>query len=179
MKPPVPDAPADRLWSPENLAGETRPEDRVGFWEKAALGAGSLPLYYGNAGVKTLVIPAYQMLRGLNPALLGLVLALPHCWDAVTDPLVGMISDNCRTRLGRRRPIILLGAVLQAAAFGTIWIAPAGLGPNGTLLYLAGTLLLFYTCFSVFAVPLTSLTYEMTPDYRERTRVSAFGGFFS
>jgi GPH family glycoside/pentoside/hexuronide:cation symporter len=43
---------------------------------------------------------------------------------------------------------------------------------------LVGTLLLFYTCFSIFSVPLMSLTYEMTPDYQERTRVSAYGGFF-
>ncbi|HEX3729752.1 MAG TPA: MFS transporter [Opitutaceae bacterium] len=179
MKTPVREAPTDRTWSPGNPTGETRPEDRVPVSEKIALGAGSLPLFYGNAGVKTLVVPAYQMLRGLNPALLGLVLALPHCWDAVTDPLVGMISDNCRTRFGRRRPIIALGAILQAVTFGTIWIAPSSFGPRATLAYLAGTLILFYTCFSVFAVPLTSLTYEMTPDYRERTRVTAFGGFFS
>jgi len=179
LKPSVQDASASRVWSPGNPAGETRPEDRVPISEKIALGAGSLALFYGNAGVKTLVVPAYQMLRGLNPALLGLVLALPHCWDAITDPLVGMISDNCRTRFGRRRPIIVLGAVLQALAFGTIWIAPPSLGPRGTLAYLAVTLVIFYTCFSIFAVPLTSLTFEMTPDYRERTRVTAFGGFFS
>jgi len=157
---------------------ETRPEDRVGFWEKTALGSGYLAIFYGNAGVKSLAIPVYQMVLGVNPALLGMVLAIPRFWDALTDPVVGMISDNTHTRFGRRKPIIVLGALLQAVAFGLIWMVPRGLGQPATIAYLIGTLLLFYTCFSLFSVPLMSLTYEMTPDYQERTRVSAFGGFF-
>lgn len=157
---------------------ETRPEDKVGFWEKTALGSGYLALFYGNAGVKSLAIPVYQMVLGVNPALLGLVLAIPRFWDALTDPLVGMISDNTHSRFGRRKPIIVLGALLQALAFGLIWMVPTGLSQGATVAYLVGTLILFYTCFSLFSVPLMSLTYEMTPDYQERTRVAAFGGFF-
>jgi GPH family glycoside/pentoside/hexuronide:cation symporter len=71
-----------------------------------------------------------------------------------------------------------VGALLQATAFGLIWMVPKGMSHASTIAYLVGTLLLFYTCFSIFSVPLMSLTYEMTPDYQERTRVSAFGGFF-
>jgi len=110
--------------------------------------------------------------------LLGLVLALPRFWDAITDPFVGKISDNCRSRFGRRKPIIILGAILQAFAFGVIWMVPSGLSQPATIGYLVVTLLIFYTCFSIFSVPLMSLTYEMTADYQERTRVSAFGVFF-
>lgn len=157
---------------------ETRQQDRVGFWEKTALGAGYLSLFYGNAGVKSLAIPVYQMVLGVNPALLGLVLAIPRFWDAFTDPIVGFISDNTHSRFGRRKPIIVLGAVAQALAFGAIWMVPAGMSQTATIAYLVGALLVFYTCFSVYSVPLMSLTYEMTPDYQERTRVAAFGGFF-
>lgn len=157
---------------------ETRPADRVGFAEKTALGAGYLAIFYGNAGVKSLAIPVYQMVLKVDPALLGLVLAIPRFWDAFTDPLVGRISDNTHTRFGRRKPIIVLGAILQALAFGAIWMVPSGMSQTATIAYLVATLLLFYTCFSIFSVPLMSLTYEMTPDYQERTRVSAFGAFF-
>jgi GPH family glycoside/pentoside/hexuronide:cation symporter len=168
--PPVPAADsADR---------ETRASDRIRFREKVALGSGYLAIFYGNSGVKSLAIPVYQMVLGVNPAVLGLVLAIPRFWDALTDPVVGIISDNCHTRFGRRKPIIILGALLQAVAFGFIWMVPRGLSQASTITYLIGTLLLFYTCFSIFSVPLMSLTYEMTPDYQERTRVSAFGGFF-
>ena len=164
---------------PGAIGRETRAADKVGFWEKTALGSGYLAIFYGNSGVKSLAIPVYQMVLGVNPALLGLVLAIPRFWDALTDPVVGMISDNCHSRFGRRKPIIVAGALLQAAAFGLIWMVPRGLSQGATITYLVGTLLLFYTCFSIFSVPLMSLTYEMTPDYQERTRVTAFGGFFN
>jgi len=163
---------------PEDAHRETRPADKIGFKEKMALGSGYLAIFYGNSGVKSLAIPVYQMVLGVNPALLGLVLAIPRFWDALTDPVVGIISDNCHTRFGRRKPLIVLGAVLQAVAFGFIWMVPKGMSQSSTIAYLVGTLLLFYTCFSIFSVPLMSLSYEMTPDYQERTRVSAFGGFF-
>ena len=171
--PPVPAA------VPANGADrETRAADRIGFREKLALGSGNLPLFYGTSGVKSLAIPVYQMVLGVNPTLLGIALAIPLFWEALTDPVVGMISDNCHTRFGRRKPLIILGAILQAIAFGVIWMVPGGMGQTATITYLIGTLLLFHTCFSIFSVPLMSLTYEMTPDYQERTRVSAFGGFF-
>ena len=157
---------------------ETREGDKVSVAEKVALGAGYLPHFYGTNGVKSLAIPVYQMTLKVDPALLGLVLAIPRFWDAITDPVVGMISDNLRSRFGRRKPVIVLGAILQAIAFGAIWMVPAGLSQAATVAYLVVTLLVFYTCFSIFSVPLMSLTYEMTADYQERTRVSAVGGFF-
>lgn len=161
-----------------STANETREEDKVSFREKLSLGAGSLALFYGNSGVKSLAIPVYQMVLKVDPVILGLVLAIPRLWDALTDPIVGIVSDNCRSRFGRRKPIIVLGAILQAITFGAIWMVPAGWSQSAVVAYLVVTLIAFYTCFSIFSVPLYSLTYEMTADYKERTRVSAFGGFF-
>ncbi len=158
---------------------ETRAKDRIPVREKFALGTGYLAIFYGNSGVKSLAIPVYQMVLRVNPALLGLALAIPQFWDAFSDPIVGMISDNCHSRFGRRKPIIVLGAFLQAFAYGAIWMVPTGMSQTATIVYLVCTLLVFHTCFSIFSVPLMSLTYEMTPDYQERTRVSAFGGFFN
>lgn len=157
---------------------QTRASDRVGFWEKTALGVGFLPVFFGYAAVNSFAVPVYQMTLKLDPALLGLALAIPRFWDAVTDPVMGYISDNTHTRFGRRRPYIVIGAILQALAFGLIWMVPATWGQVGTTAWLIATLILFYTFFTIFSVPLMSLTYEMTPDYAERTRVAAFGGFF-
>jgi len=174
-------APAAAPWgaaADDGARRATRASDRIGFGEKLALGSGYLAVFYGNSGIKSLAIPVYQMVLGINPALLGLVLAIPRFWDALTDPAVGFISDNIHTRFGRRRPFIVAGAILQAAAFGLIWMVPRGASQATAVGYLVASLLLFYTCFSVFSVPLMSLTYEMTPDYQERTRVSAFAGFF-
>jgi len=104
----------------DNADRETRASDKIRFKEKLALGSGYLAIFYGNSGVKSLAIPVYQMVLGVNPAVLGLVLAIPRFWDALTDPVVGIISDNCHTRFGRRKPIIILGALLQAVASPTI-----------------------------------------------------------
>ena len=140
-------------------ARETREADKVSLREKLALGAGYLPLFYGNSGVKGLAVPVYQMVLKVDPAVLGLILAIPRLWDALTDPIVGMISDNCRSRFGRRKPIIVLGAVLQALTFSAIWMVPADWSQPAVITYLTVTLIAFYTCFSIFSVPLSILFF--------------------
>lgn len=164
----------------QDVGGErtTRPEDKVSFREKLALGTGYFPLFMGNAGVKGLTIPFYQMTLKVDPALLGLALALPRFWDAMVDTFVGYRSDNCHSRFGRRKPFIVLAAIAQGIAFGAIWMVPTDWSETAKLGYLVASLMVFYTCFSFFSVPLNSLSYEMTPDYKERTRVAAFGAFF-
>ncbi|HEY4988228.1 MAG TPA: MFS transporter, partial [Opitutaceae bacterium] len=122
----------------EGVNQETRASDKIGFGEKVSLGAGYLAIFYGNSGVKSLAIPVYQMVLGVNPAVLGLVLAIPRFWDALTDPVVGIISDNYHTRFGRRKPLIILGAILQAVAFGFIWMVPRGLSHSSIIAYLVG-----------------------------------------
>jgi glycoside/pentoside/hexuronide:cation symporter, GPH family len=158
---------------------DTRESDKVRLGEKVALGSGYLPVFLGNAAVQNLAVPFYQMTQHMSPTLLGTVLAIPRLWDAFTDPFAGYISDNLHTRWGRRKPLIFIGALLQALTFGLIWMAPVAWGDYGKAAYLLGSLLLFYTCYAFFSVPLCALTYEMTPDYKERTRVTAFVGFFN
>ena len=132
---PTPAAEASDKRKPDH---ETRPSDKIGFGEKMALGSGSLAIFYGNSGVKSLAIPVYQMVLGVNPAVLGAVLAIPRVWDALTDPVVGIISDNFHTRFGRRKPLIVLGAVLQAIAFGFIWMVPGGMSHTMMIAYRGG-----------------------------------------
>ena len=156
----------------------TLPEDRVAFWEKMAWGSGFLPFFFGNAAVQAYASSVYVMMLHMSPRTLGLIMALPRIWDGLTDPVMGYISDNLHTRWGRRRPLIVLGAFLQAIAFGVIWMVPEGLSERGLALWLSVTLIVFYTAYTIFSVPFISLGYEMTPDYNERTRVQAFGGFF-
>lgn len=165
------------------LAGEgehrvTKEVDKVSFGEKTALGSGYLSLFFGNAAVGALVMPVYNMTLLVDPRLIGWALSIPRLWDAVTDPAAGYVSDNLKTRWGRRRPMIVLGAILQALAFGLIWMVPSDWSEKSMAAYLLCSLLFFYTCYTIFGVPLTSLTFEMTPDYNERTRVTSFCGFF-
>jgi len=82
--------------------------------------------------VKALTVPVYQLVLKVDPALLGLVLAVPRLWDALTYPIVRMVSDNCRSRFGRRSPSLFSG-ILQAIAFGAIWMVPSGLSQSATI----------------------------------------------
>jgi GPH family glycoside/pentoside/hexuronide:cation symporter len=157
---------------------ETRERDKIGFWEKMSLGVGNLPIFYGYAAVGSIAIPYFQMTLNVDPALIGTAIALPRLWDAFTDPAMGLISDNTHTRFGRRRPYILIGALLMAVAFASIWMASPDWSERTIAIYLTVSLLVFYTCYTIYAVPWTSLTYEMTPDPRERTRVASYAGFF-
>src|SRR5437868_113985 len=85
-------------------AAAPSPARKLRFGEMVAVGTGGLPIMFGQLSVKAMAAPVYQMMMGVNPTRLGLALALPRLWDAFIDPLVGNLSDNCRSRFGRRRP---------------------------------------------------------------------------
>ncbi|MEM9064801.1 MAG: MFS transporter [Planctomycetota bacterium] len=156
----------------------TRSEDRVPVREKLALGVGSLTAFFGFAGPERLAWPVLGMLLGLDGWLIGVCLLIPRLWDAITDPLMGKISDNTRSGLGRRRPYILLGAALMAVTFIAMWYLPGEASDRLIAAWFVASQIVFFTAYTVYAVPFTALSYELTPDYNERTRVMAFLGFF-
>ena len=167
MPPPTPSAPA-----------ATGPTARLRFGEMMAVGTGGLPIMFGQLSVKAMAAPVYQMMLGVNPTMLGIVLAIPRLWDAFIDPLVGNWSDNTRSRWGRRRPFIFIGAVTMAIAYGAIWMVSPEWSERAKLGWLLGTTLVFYTCYAFYSVPYQSLTYEMSPDYDERTKVMGHSSFW-
>lgn len=166
--------------TPPTDAPQTTPPApaKLRFVEMMAVGTGGLPIMFGQLSVKAMAAPVYQMILGVNPTMLGIVLALPRLWDAFIDPVVGNWSDNTRTRWGRRRPFILVGAVTMAIAYGAIWMVSPEWSEKTKLGWLLGTSLVFYTCYAIYSVPYQSLTYEMSPDYDERTRVMGHSSFW-
>ena len=157
---------------------EVRTPDHISWRERLAYGVGGLPVQFGEAGVKTLAVPVYQMTLMIDPALLGLVMAIPRLIDAFTDPLMGHISDRTQSRWGRRRPYIMVGAWLNAVAFASIWFVPEAWSQNGQLGWFLATSTVFFLCNTVWGVPYQSLGYEITPDYHERTRVMSVQAVF-
>lgn len=113
----------------------------------------------------------------LSPALAGLALGLPRIFDALTDPLVGNLSDNSKSRFGRRRPFMFVGVLGCVVLLPLLWTLPmteTAANPwygNVPFLYIvvAGSLLAL--AYTFFVVPYTALGFELTPDYDERTRV--------
>jgi len=115
---------------------------------------------------------------GVGLPLIGLGMMIFRVYDAFLDPFVGNLSDNTRTRWGRRRPFIFLGAILCSLSFPAIWFAPANWGEIGLFTYFVISSLVFFTCFTIFVVPYETLSAELSPDYHERTSVVAYKSAF-
>lgn len=120
----------------------------------------------------------YSQVVGLDPWLAGIALTLGRLWDAVSDPLMGEISDRTRSRLGRRRPYLLFGALPLALAYVALWIPPIGWSQGALFVYLAVTDVVFNTAITVVMIPYTSLGAELATDYHERTKVAAIRMLF-
>lgn len=111
---------------------------------------------------------------GIGAALAGLIIASSRIYDAVTDPLMGVISDRTSSRVGRRRPFLLLGGVLLALAMLAMFNVPDGLAENGRAIYMLGALVLFATAYTVFNVPYLAMPAEMTTSYHERSDLMSY-----
>ena len=154
----------------------TAPEDRIPFPQKVAYGLGAFVnnLLAGAIGGMTIVL---NLGLGMNPALVGLLGALPRLTDALTDPLMGYITDHTRSRWGRRRPWIFAGAIGAGLLFILLWQLPRGQSEGFYFVYFLVGSLLFYLGYTIFATPWVALGYELTPDYHERTRLMGVQNF--
>lgn len=154
----------------------TAPEDRAPMAHKLAYGAGAFVnnLLAAASGGMMIVL---NLGLGMNPALVGLLGALPRLTDAFTDPLMGFISDNTRSRWGRRRPYIFAGAIAAGVLFAILWQLPAARSETFYFVWFLVGSILFYMGYTVFATPWVALGYELTPDYNERTRLMGTQNF--
>ena len=115
---------------------------------------------------------------GLRPDYSGWAIGLSRLWDAVNDPLFGLMSDRIRTRWGRRRVLLLFGSVPLGISFMLMWIVPQ-FEHLGLAFYYALTFILFDTAFTIVHVGYKSLTPEMTSDYDERSSLNGYRMVFS
>ncbi len=154
----------------------TAPEDRIPFKHKLAYGVGAFVnnLLAAASGGMMIVL---NLGLGMNPALVGLLGALPRLTDALTDPMMGFISDRTRTRWGRRRPYIFWGAIAAGVLFALLWQLPEERSETFYFTYFLIGSVLFYMGYTVFATPWVALGYELTPDYHERTRLMGVQNF--
>lgn len=163
----------------KSTPSKTSAKDRVSVPQKFTYGIGAFLLSMGSLLVPRMANLVFNMELHVNPALIGLAVTIFRLWDAFTDPLMGNISDNCRLKMGRRRPFIIIGAILCGLIFPLIWMAPRDWGETGLFAWFLISCLVFYTAFTIFSVPYQTLGVEMSPDYSERTRVIAWRAFFS
>jgi GPH family glycoside/pentoside/hexuronide:cation symporter len=149
------------------------------FWQKLIYGSGD----WGGASYGTLRQIFYAIFLtdvvGLDPRLASFAALIGILWDAINDPLVGILTDRTRTRWGRRRPFLLFFAIPFGASFMLLWWAP----PWHSQLALAATVTLAFmlsdTLETLVGVPFASLLPELSTDYDGRTTLTSYRIFFN
>lgn len=155
---------------------KTAPADRIPNGQKFAYGLGSIVnnLLGGAIGYMSIVL---NVGLGINPALVGTLQAIPRLTDALTDPIMGYISDNTRSKYGRRRPYIFFGAIFVGLVFALMWQLPEGYSETFYFWFFLIGSIIFYLFYTMFATPWVALGYELTSDYHERTRLMGVMNF--
>jgi glycoside/pentoside/hexuronide:cation symporter, GPH family len=128
------------------------------------------------------VILFYQLyfltdVAGLRPGYAAWTIAIGRLWDAVNDPLFGVLSDRIKSRWGRRRVLLLFGAVPLGLTFMLMWLIP-DTSQVGLVVFYALTFIVFDTCYTAVHVGYNALTPVVTKDYDERSSLNGYRMFF-
>jgi len=140
--------------------------------EVIAYGSGAVPNELIGSTFNNLIHPILNMTLGVSPAIVGLLLSFRGIWDAFTDPVMAYISDNTKSRWGRRRPYIFVGGLTMLVLGSLAWFIPRGLSEMGIAWYFGVMMVLFATSQTVYSVPYWAQGIELSPTYHGRTRVA-------
>ncbi len=151
-----------------NADGSTQQSAVIGFRARFTWGAGSLgTISYLNT-VTALVIFYLTTVVKLDAAVAGLLVASARVIDAFSDPMMGWITDRTHTRWGRRRPYLLLGAILCGLALPLVYSVHTFVSPSNAVPLVFAVLVLYSLGFTVFNVPYLTMPVEMTSDRLQR-----------
>jgi len=152
---------------------------RLSFWTKLVYGSGDWSL--SSFGTIRQIFYAIFLtdVVGLEPRLASVAALMGIIWDAVNDPLVGLLSDNVQTRWGRRRPFLLIFAVPYGLGFLLLWWAPPWQSQIWLMIHMTLAFMISDTLQTLVSVPFYALTPEMTPDYDERTSLTGYRMLFN
>ena len=131
--------------------------------------------FYGGGGQALIGVLYYVFLTnivGLMPLFAGAVTLISEIWDAISDPLMGMIGDNTKTKMGRRRPYILAGGCLLIVAFALIFLPIGGDNEILKFIYCAATYLFYNTVSTMINVSYSSMSAEISKVSEERDRAN-------
>jgi GPH family glycoside/pentoside/hexuronide:cation symporter len=159
-----------------------RIRDRIPVPTKISYGLGTALDMWGFWLYPGVAFAVFNIYLGVDPWLVGLALTLIRIYDAISDPIAGWISDNFRSKFGRRRPFILVAGVLAGLGLPALflvspsWTTHSFLGLSSIFWYMMGSSLVYIPIMAMYTVPYNSLGAEMTPDYEERTSVMTYKG---
>lgn len=146
--------------------------NQVPFGQKVAFGLGMLANQMFPAVLGIFMVVLVQDL-GFPGWMWGTIYFFPRIFDAFTDPIMGFISDNTKSKWGRRRQYVFLGAILMGIAFVVMWQLYRVNGVEYNFIYFILWSFVFYLGLTLFSVPYVAMGYEMSNDFHERTSIMA------
>ncbi|MGH7998721.1 MAG: MFS transporter, partial [Brasilonema sp.] len=163
---------------------QTPESEKLDLSTKLAFGAGDLGTAIAAMIGISYLSPFLTDVAGLNPQLAGQTQLIGKVWDAINDPMVGVLSDRTQSQQGRRYPWMLWGAIPFGVFFFLQWIVPhfsqnENTNQWGLFWYYTAISILFNAFYTVVNLPYTALTAELTQDYDERTSLNSFRFTFS
>lgn len=145
---------------------------KISLGQKVAFGFGMLANQMFPAALGVFIIVLVQDLKFL-PFIWGVIQFAPRIFDAITDPIMGFISDNTRSKWGRRRQYVLIGGLIMGIAYVIMWQVFKENGNVFNFWYFFLWSLVFYLGLTIFSVPYVAMGYEMSDDFKERTSIMA------
>lgn len=145
---------------------------KVPMGQKIAFGLGMLANQMFPAALGIFMVVLVQDL-GFPPWMWGILFFLPRVFDSLTDPIMGFISDNTRSKWGRRRHYVFIGAIILGISFMVMWQLYRDNSLTYNFIYFLFWSLMFYLGLTIFSVPYVAMGYEMSDDFHERTEIMA------
>jgi GPH family glycoside/pentoside/hexuronide:cation symporter len=145
---------------------------KVPFGQKVAFGLGMLANQMFPAALGIFMVVLVQDM-GFPTWMWGILFFLPRAYDALLDPIMGFISDNTRSKWGRRRQYVFIGAIMLGIGFVAMWQLQRADGIPYNFGYFLFWSLVFFTGLTVFSIPYVAMGYEMSDDFHERTSIMA------
>jgi GPH family glycoside/pentoside/hexuronide:cation symporter len=145
---------------------------KVPFGQKIAFGLGMLANQMFPAALGIFIVILIESL-GFPGWMLGIIYFVPKLFDAITDPIMGFITDNTKSKWGRRRQYVLIGSVIMGLSFAYMWQLYSSESINYNFYYFLIWSLVFYLGLTIFSVPYVAMGYEMSDDFHERTEIMA------
>lgn len=146
--------------------------NQVPFGQKVAFGLGMFANQMFPAILGIFIVVLVQNL-GFPGWMLSIIFFLPRVFDSITDPIMGFISDNTKSKWGRRRQYVLVGALIMGISFVVMWQLYKENSVNFNFVYFLLWSFVFYLGLTIFSVPYVAMGYEMSNDFHERTNIMA------
>ncbi|MEP4485279.1 MAG: MFS transporter [Halioglobus sp.] len=153
-------------------------QPELSVWTKTAYGIGSVAYGIKNNGFDYFFLIFYSQVLGVDAGLVGLALMLALAFDAISDPLVGYLSDNTHTRWGRRHPFMYAAALPVAIGYAFIWNPPGSLQGSDLFWYITLLAIFVRTTITLYEIPSSALAAELSTDYDQRTSLLSYRFFF-